>query len=162
MIHVETYDKIVEVTATEEKWSTELSRESADHSLPYVISIAILEGEIRFHHYDADWRQDERVHKLMSKVSVESTDELNKVKEEKPRSKAIRMTVETVDQDFEIQMNYPKGHEKNPVSDAAINEKMEGLCHPHLSDEEIQSAIDTCYNIQNINDVNELIEILRE
>jgi 2-methylcitrate dehydratase len=52
-----------------EKWAPQ-TRETADHSLPYVAARAMLDGDINHHSYEPDKLHDPRILAVMRKISV--------------------------------------------------------------------------------------------
>lgn len=159
-ISIESYNQTVQMTATPEKWSTDLSRESADHSMPYVVSIAVLEGGVDPEHFQSRWRQDERVHNLQQKISVAPSEEFDEFKRTHPQSKSASVEIKSTDGTFSARVDYPEGHANNPMTDEQIEEKMYKLARPHLPDHQIQTVIDICYEITTQEDVGDLMENL--
>lgn len=75
-IHVDTTSVAYTILGKDpEKWNP-TTRETADHSLPYTVSRALLDGEITPHSYTMEKIHDPRVRELMKKVTVSEDPEL--------------------------------------------------------------------------------------
>ena len=69
-ILIETFDVAVEIIGSEkEKWQPQ-TRETADHSLPYLTVAALLDGDITLEQYREKRYLDKEVRALLKKVSV--------------------------------------------------------------------------------------------
>lgn len=79
-------------------------------SIPYVVAIALLEGAVTPASFDQDHRDSGTVGKLMDKVRVQRTDEMD---QRLPHERSARVTVITVDG------RRHQAEVRNPVGDAA-------------------------------------------
>src|SRR5262249_21236696 len=69
-IRLQTFPAGYEVMGSgEANWQPE-TRESADHSLPFVMAIALMEGGIEIRHYDLQYYKRSAVRALMKKITV--------------------------------------------------------------------------------------------
>ena len=69
-VEVEVDDGVVEHLVREEAWHP-YSRETADHSLPFAVALALLEGEVSIDHYSSDeFFKSPDVATLLSKIKV--------------------------------------------------------------------------------------------
>ena len=68
-IDIETTEFNLRVLADGKKWHPE-TRETADHSLPYNVARALLDGDINVGSYNADMLRDPRAAELMTRTSV--------------------------------------------------------------------------------------------
>lgn len=106
------------------RWSPQ-TPETADHSLPYVVSLALRDGGIGLDAYDDDKLFDPGLAELMQRISVDAADDLT---EAYPRTSPIRITVRLKDgSETQNALTYPKGHNQAPLSDAEIAAKFRGL-----------------------------------
>ena len=60
----------------------------------------------------------------------------------------------------ESAINYPKGHEKNPVSDKELQEKASSLFEEHLGSNGANAAIDAIWRIDQAPTVGPMIQLL--
>lgn len=160
-IEIEEFEQAVQVLASPEKWSTDLSRETADHSIPYTVAVAILDREVTPRQYEADRLQDPRVHTLMETVSVEVAEDITRRRAENPGLIPARARIVTGTDTYETEIDYPNGHWKDPMTEAQVEEKFTNLARGYLSDEQIGDAIDACDDLAEATDVTGLLDTLR-
>jgi len=108
------------------------SSETADHSLPYVVSAALHDGAITRETFLGDrWLRPE-VAELMARVTVAEDAAYT---QKYPEAAACRLTLHLRggrQQTHEVL--YPKGHVENPMSDAELEHKFR-MCFGAYSDE---------------------------
>lgn len=156
-IRIETFANAVDVLAGEEKWSKDLTRESADHSIPYTTAIAVLYGTVSPTHYSEEYRTDETVHRLMDLVSVEESEDLNEFATKHPNSTPSVIHIETNDDTFRTRVDYAPGHAKNPLTDAELERKLMDMADPWLSSSQIERLIESCYSLPTQPDVDAIV-----
>lgn len=161
-IAVETFDHAIQANASgPEKWASDLNRETADHSLPYTVSVAIMHGEVTPTQYSESHLTDEKLHQLMQKISAVSTEELNSYRRENTRHVPANVTVETTnDETFENRVNYPVGHPERPMSKAELKDKFLALIDGYLSDNQAAEVLKSCENLPRLATVDDLVENL--
>jgi 2-methylcitrate dehydratase len=159
-IHVETFDQAAAILGGEEKWSTELTRESADHSIPYTTAIAAMYGDVRPEHYAQSYRSDPDVHRLMDLVSVEATAEMNAAAVRTPDSTPSVVRLVADGHTYETRVDYAPGHARNPLSTAELEAKMTDMASPLLSDEALAAVVDFCDDLENQPRVDPLVRAL--
>lgn len=102
-----------------EKWNPQ-TKETADHSLPYIVDRALLDGDIWLDSYDRPKIQDSDVRRLLkvTKVNVDPAyDSLY------PGAVPNRVTVKLDGGSEAVEVVYPKGHCKNPLTDDEVQSK---------------------------------------
>jgi 2-methylcitrate dehydratase len=159
-IDIETYRKAVELVGTDDKWSTDLNRETADHSLPYTVSIAILDGEVTPRQYRSTRLTDPAVHSLMEMVEVEVSEELDRVVLNKPGTRPSKVTIHTDTDSFEKTRHIYPGHPDEPFTESQVNAKFRDLSEPYLTADQMDRVIQLSRNIESIEDVRVLPESL--
>ncbi len=113
-----------EIGMEPEKWDPR-TRETADHSLPYMLAVALVDGELGLGSFTEARIRDPKLRPVMQKIHIsENKDHSKRFPAELLCRIAIHLTdgTEIVDE-----IAYPKGHTKNPVSDAEIDRKFEGV-----------------------------------
>src|SRR5206468_4606135 len=74
---IESHDASVDIIGSErEKWKPE-TRETADHSLPYIAAIALIDGEVTEKQFQPERFKDLAVWKFLENVKVERNGELS-------------------------------------------------------------------------------------
>jgi 2-methylcitrate dehydratase len=118
-IEIETFDAAYQIIAKDpEKWNPK-TRETADHSLQYVVVAALLDGEITRHTFDPERIRDPRTLDILrDRVSVREDLELTAGY---PEGIPNRVTVTTVTGDKRVrEVRYPRGHARNPMTDEEL------------------------------------------
>src|SRR5947199_9715991 len=73
---IESHDASVDIIGSEpEKWKPK-TRETADHSLPYITAIALIDGQITDRQFEQERFKDPEVWKFLENVKVERNAEL--------------------------------------------------------------------------------------
>lgn len=155
-IEVDVYDTAGRTCATPEKWGRELTRETADHSLPYMIAVAAIERTIRPEHYDSEWLESDAVHDLMERISVETDPDLTARRERHDGSTPTRVRV-VADGAYETTVDYPLGHPERPLSEDAVADKARSLVAPYLSDGQADELVRRCLALREEPSVDPLI-----
>lgn len=114
------------------KWAP-TTRETADHSLPYVVAVALLDGGVTLASYTDEMLSSPTVRALMQKIKV-VVDE--KIEAEWPGTIQIRATVTLADGTTrEVHARDPKGTHRSPMNREDIKVKFRQLVKPVLGSE---------------------------
>jgi 2-methylcitrate dehydratase len=159
-IEIEEFEQAVQVLASPEKWSTDLNRETADHSIPYTIAVAILDGEVTPRQYQYDHLMDPQVHELMAKVDVAEAEDITRQRAENPGHIPARARIKTSDTVYETEIDYPAGHWKQPLNEEELEAKFVDLTSDYLIEEQMDAVIDACNDLAAASDVEEIISHL--
>ena len=157
-IRVETYGAAVFMMGSDASRWAPATRETADHSFPYCIAIALLDGEVtRASFADARLR-DPSVSVLMRRVTVAEAPELSAMYPEGSpgRVRIVMRSGET----HTAEVRYPKGHEKNPMTDGEIERKFIELSGERLSGAQREKLIETLWQLESVEDVRTMTALL--
>jgi 2-methylcitrate dehydratase len=155
---VESYQRLIGRGATDpEKWSPK-SRETADHSVPFCVAAALLDGAITAHTFDSERFLDKDAIELMAKITLRGDPEFTK---QYPEKWNCRLVAETfAGARHEVHVAYPKGHPKNPISDAEVEEKFLRQAEPRLGSSRCRKFIDWAWRLERAENVGELFPLL--
>jgi 2-methylcitrate dehydratase len=156
-IEVKTFDVAVEIIGKDpEKWNPR-SRETADHSLPYVVAVALMDGGVGLDQFTDARIADPRLRALIQKVSVTDDPEFNRAY---PESMPNQVLVKTVDgQSYSLKVTYPKGHPKRPLTDNELEEKFISLAEPRLSNKKIRKLLDRLWKLDTLKKMDDLLPL---
>lgn len=156
-IEVETYAQALEIAADgPAKWNP-TSRETADHSIPYAVAVALTRGTFWLEDLTEDRIRDPHIHALMQKIEVRAVDEYTKAW---PEAFPFRITATTRDGQKHVQeIRYAKGHVKNPMSDEEIAEKFRRLAQPLMSAAQIEKALSKLWHLEQMKGAREVLEL---
>jgi 2-methylcitrate dehydratase len=111
------------------KWDP-TTRETADHSLPYILAWTLRHGVIDQRAFMPESYCDPALRLLMNIVTVRVDDEFEK---EFPRVVSMRVTAtDRSGKTYKVKIVNPLGHEDNPVSAKELGEKFMRLAEPRL------------------------------
>tara|TARA_B100000315_G_scaffold150257_1_gene138943 strand:+ start:1692 stop:3077 length:1386 start_codon:yes stop_codon:yes gene_type:complete len=158
-VNIETYDACVDIIAgEEEKWHPQ-TRETADHSLPYCVAVALFDGKVGLEQFSEQRIQDRELQKFLSKIKVKRNEEHNKQYPDsfpcfiEIKNKAGEVFSETVD--------CPKGHPKNPLSDREVEEKFKDLNDGRIKSEKVKDIMKRVWDLENQKGIGDLISFLK-
>jgi 2-methylcitrate dehydratase len=135
------------------------SKETADHSLPYVIAAALAEGQVTPAQFEPDKIMDERIRAQLDKVKVVADPEIEAVF---PGLQRVIVTITTTDgRELTKQLDYPKGDPRNPLSDAEVEEKFDALAEPVLSDAARRRLKDAVWNLESAQSIAQLMDLCK-
>jgi 2-methylcitrate dehydratase len=152
---IESHDASVDIIGSEpEKWKPE-TRETADHSLPYITAIAFIDGEVTEKQFQPSRFTDPEIWKFLERVKVERNAELSSLYAE---AVANIVHVELADgRRLTKRVDYPLGNARNPLKDSELEGKFNSLVVPKLGTERAQKIIGLGWKLDGAANVNELM-----
>jgi 2-methylcitrate dehydratase len=156
-ITIETFNAAVEIIGGEpEKWRP-TTRETADHSLPYCVAVALTDGAVTLDSFDDAHLRDETLLDLVRRIDVKANADLNaKYPEGIPN--LVRIFLRS-GETLEHEVTFPRGHARNPMTDAEVEAKFRSLAGPMLPDAAIVEVLDRCWNLEAQTDIGELLRL---
>ena len=122
------------------------TKETADHSLPYVIAAALAERQVTPAQFEMKKIMDPTIRAQLKKVEVVADPEIEKVF---PALQRVIVNITTTDgRKFTKQLDYPKGDPRNPLTDAEIEEKFRALAEGVLSKKAQDKLIAAIWNLE--------------
>ena len=146
-----TYQRVANPAARRhaETWYT------AAHSSYYTTALAILDRTLGADQLSDEKFHDPRVQELADKVFIEPDPKL----EELALPDIVEITTRNGDH-YSDQVDYPKGHPVNPMTDTDIEEKFRSMAGKFMRDEQMAKVITTISNLDKLDDVGELVKLL--
>ncbi|MBI2907931.1 MAG: MmgE/PrpD family protein [Chloroflexi bacterium] len=136
------------------------SKESADHSTPYAVAIAILEGDVGPDQYARQQWLDPRVLDLMSRIKCTFDPELDKFWAER-RARTVNVEIRTRSgNSYSCLMDYPKGDTKNPMTQEEVEAKFRNLASKVMAEAQIRQVIRAVDGLEEVEDIGQLMELL--
>jgi 2-methylcitrate dehydratase len=157
-IHVRTTARGADILSDPSKYDPH-TKETADHSLPYVIAAAVAERQVTPLQFTMGKIMDPTIRAQLKKVVVVADPEIEKVF---PALQRVVVKITTTDgRAFEKQLDYPKGDPRNPLTDREIEEKFEALADPVMSKPAQQKLKDAIWNLEKCSSVHELMRLMK-
>jgi len=156
---IESHDAAVDIIGSEpEKWKPE-TRETADHSLPYITAIALIDGEVTEAQFQPARFADRSIWKFLENVRVERNPELTAIY---PQGVAniVHVTLKN-GRRLTKRIDYPIGNAKNPVSDVELEGKFLRLVRPALGRDHCAKILEHIWALDQQRDVHHLMKLLR-
>ncbi len=140
-----------------EKW-TPSTKETADHSLPYIVGMSLLEGKIDNSTYGERKFRDPKVLEFLKKIAVVEDKALSAMY---PEAVPNRITV-TLSSGGTVskQVDYHKGHPKNPMSDEDVENKFRALTRRHLSKNQAGRVLDAVWHLDKERNIGRVVSLL--
>ena len=134
------------------------TKETADHSLPYVIAAALVDRQVTPMQFTMQNIMDSKIREQLRKVEVVADPEIEKVF---PALQRVIVQINTKDaRSFTKQLDFPKGDPRNPLTDVEIEEKFSALAEGVLSSDAQQRVKDTVWNLERVGSVSELMQLM--
>ena len=156
-IQIETYRLAVEMNGTDpSRWAPQ-TRETADHSLPYVLAVALIDGEITSQSFLEKRLTDPAVVDLMRKVKVQENAELTA---QYPDAAPCRLKIRLkTGKEIVTEIKHPKGHISNPMGDKELEAKFRDSFKAYGTDSQCEIALRGLWNIDRCADIGDVLKL---
>ncbi len=152
-IIVETTPSAKEKTADPSRYRPK-TKETADHSLPLCLAMALLDGDVTVKQFDEGRWQAPDALELASKIRVDAIADL-------PRGAGANVRVVTASgQAFEKRVDIPDGDPRRPMSPEALTGKFMQFAAPILGKGRADDTLDICHNLEKLEQVSSLTRLL--
>jgi 2-methylcitrate dehydratase len=139
-----------------DKWRPQ-SHETADHSMPYAAAVVLMYGTIDDHYYEDPFLHDPRLLDLVSRVRCIPSAEADV--HEKDYNLCDFEIVLKSGQRKAVRVEYHRGHPKNPMTDAEMEEKFRSLARRHLTADRIDALLRQLWALENMPKAGLLVEM---
>jgi len=156
---IESHDAAVDIIGSEpEKWKPK-TRETADHSLPYITAIALIDGEVTDRQFGPQRFKDPEVWKFLENVKVERHAELSAMY---PEAVGNIVHVDLADgRRLTRRVDYPLGNAKNRLKDSAVEGKFLGLVEPVIGERRAKKIIELVWKLDEAKNVDGLVQTMK-
>ena len=135
------------------------TKETADHSLPYVVAAAVADGNVLPSSFNDEKLKDPRIWDLLGKIKVVADPEIDAMF---PGVKRARVTItDNGGQSYTAQVDHAKGSPQNPMSDEEIVSKFRANAAEVLDKEQQDRVIDLTWHFEEVEDLGEYLSLLR-
>lgn len=139
-----------------EKWRPR-TRESADHSIPYVVATALVHGDLGVDRFTDESLSDPEVARVLAGLTVHEDPECASAW---PAAVMTTMRVTTTSgRAASTHVRHYRGHALNPMSDSEIEEKARGLSAGNMGEEQFQELVEAVWSLEQVATVGELLRI---
>jgi 2-methylcitrate dehydratase len=156
-IRLQTFPAGYEVMGSgEANWQPE-TRESADHSLPFVMAVALMEGKLEIRHYDQMYYKRSDVRALMKKIKVRIGEE--------PVAAWPEVPLNIVDVELKsgkilsTKVAYHLGHFERFMTDQEQERKFRPLAEPLLPRKQVDDLLACLRRLDEVEHISELTSL---
>ncbi len=140
-----------------EKWDPK-TRETADHSLPYITAAALIDGKIWIETFKPERYLAEDVRKLMKKMEVKVSPKYDELY---PDGIGNKIIIKFKDgRTVEEESIYPPGHFMNPLDRRGVEEKFLRVTRNLVSEENAREFLVKAWSLEKIDNIGKLVRLL--
>ena len=157
-VHIRSLARAADILADPTKYDPR-SKETADHSLPYVVAAAVVHRQVTPAQFEMDAIMDPRVREQLNKVEVVADPDIEAVF---PELQRVIVSITTTDgEEYSEQLDYPKGDPRNPLTDQEVEEKFDALTAPVLSDSARARLKEAVWSLEDVEAVGDLMDLCK-
>ena len=153
-VTVEVNKRAKESLATgEHNWNPD-SRETADHSVPFLVAATLIDGTVSLMTFNDAHLWNPELRALMQKIEVVENPEFTQSFERLPQEQSARVTVLMSSGERLVgESSDDKDDLSTPKSDAQIVGKFRGLTEDYLGVKRVNTILDRLWNLEELKDV---------
>ncbi|MCW6160493.1 MAG: MmgE/PrpD family protein [Candidatus Micrarchaeales archaeon] len=142
-----------------EKWHP-LTKETADHSLPYLVAVSLLDKDVDLSSTSERRIGDRKTLNLMKRIQVAENKKYTALfnKGGTVNAAGIRIVLKDGSSIHKEQI-YSRGHPKNPMSDEELAEKFIDLSSDVMSRSRAEYILETIWKIEKMDSIDRLFSI---
>jgi 2-methylcitrate dehydratase len=156
-VRVETTARGADILSDPSKYQPD-TRETADHSLPYVLAVALAHGNVLPAAFEEDALHDPVVRAILPKIKVNADPEIDALF---PHIKRARVTINTTDgQSFQKQTDIAKGDPQDPLTDRELYEKFRANTRQRLTSRQADQIIERTMKLETLSMLEDYMGLL--
>ena len=133
------------------------TKETADHSLPYCIAVAVAKGNVLPSDFEEDALRDPLVWSLLDKIKVVANSEIDALF---PKVKRAIVTIKTSKGEYKKQENFAKGQPERPLSEEELIFKFKANSEKKISSFRMEDIIKATQELENIDEIGKYMKLL--
>jgi len=133
------------------------TKETADHSLPYCIAVAVAKGNVLPSDFEEDALRDSFVWSLLDKIKIAANPEIDALF---PKVKRAIVTIKTPQGEFKKQEDFAKGQPERPLSEKELISKFKVNSEKKISSSRMEDIIKATKELENIDEIGEYMKLL--
>lgn len=158
-IDIHTFDAAVDIIGKDpEKWRPR-TRETADHSLPYCTAVALMDGDVTMESFDDAHLNNAKLLDLVGKIALHRDAALSA---RYPRGIPNRLTITlTDDKQLVKEVEFPRGHAGNPMTDAEVEHKFRALVTPRYGKQRVDTLLTGLWDLDKVAHAGSILEMFK-
>jgi 2-methylcitrate dehydratase len=141
-----------------DKWRPQ-SHETADHSMPYAAAVVLMFGTIDSQYYEDPYLSDPRLLDLVSRVHCIPSAEAD-AHEQDYNLCDFEIVLKSGERKA-VRVEYHRGHPKNPMTDAEMEEKFRSLARRHLPADRTDALLRQLWALENMPKAGSLVAMTK-
>jgi 2-methylcitrate dehydratase len=156
---IDSFDAAVDIIGKDpEKWRPR-TRETADHSLPYCTAAALIDGDVTLATFEPERLVDPTLLELVGKIKIHRDDKLSA---RYPAGIPNRLRITMKDgRKLEKEVEFPRGHARNPMTDAEVEKKFRTMVEPKYGAEVASKILKMCWDLESLKSPTPLLEMFK-
>ena len=155
-ILVETTTRGADILSDPSKYKP-TTKETADHSLPYCIAVAVAKGNVLPSDFEEDALRDPFVWSLLDKIEVVANPEIDNLF---PKIKRAIVTIKTSKGEYKKQEDFAKGQPERPLSEEELISKFKANAEKKVSSSKMEDIIKATQELENIDEIGKYMTLL--
>ena len=157
-IKIQSYQSAVSSASTEpEKWDPK-TRETADHSIPFLTAVGLRDGAVTPATFAPDRIADPALRAIIGKMRIEENPDFTA---RYPTEYNCRIEVIKRNGQTEVAATgHPKGHGQNPLTDAEVDAKFRRLAVPTITEQQCAQALELIWSLENLPNLRGIFDSL--
>lgn len=141
-----------------DKWNPK-NKETADHSLPYIVAVALMDGEVTDKQYEIERIRNEKTLKFLKRIYVVENKKFTKLYPERGIANKVTIYLKNGKKISE-EVIYPRGHPRNPMSLEELKSKFLYLSKKFLDESRALDLFNLLMKLENLSNIKEIFEII--
>ena len=157
-IVIQAYKSAVSDPGSEpEKWDPK-TRETADHSIPYLVAVALQDGAISPSTFTTEKIQDPALRTLINKMTIQEDEDFT---QKYPVEYNCRIEITGKSgQRVSAHTAFPKGNRFNPLSDSEVEAKFRSLASQELGESSCDRTLELVWSLDKLANLDDLFDSL--
>jgi 2-methylcitrate dehydratase len=157
-IDIHTFDAAVDIIGKDPEKYRPKTRETADHSMPYCVAVALVDGDVGLRSFDDNRLADESLIKLTNQVKLHRDADCNR---RYPKGIPNRLTVVMKDgKQLVKEVEFPRGHAGNPMTDGEVEAKFRKVVEAVYSKAVADKVLAACWSLDKMERGGEIVKLL--
>jgi 2-methylcitrate dehydratase len=158
-VAIKTVSRAADILSDPSKYDPQ-TRETADHSLPYCLSAAIVDGAVTPASFTMDKIMDKEIRSFLPKIKVSAKAAFEKTF---PALKQAEAEITTKQgKRFSITLDYPLGDYREPMDESALLKKFDAMALPLIGQDKRNRVINAIMEIEKESDMANFMELLKK
>jgi 2-methylcitrate dehydratase len=141
-----------------EKWNP-TTRETADHSIPYLVAAALIDGTVNPLTFSEPNFSRESIKGLMKKTTIS---ELPEFSQKYPKEYNCNIEIKTKSgEKFNQRISFPKGHKSNPFTNEDVESKFTNLTTGIMNKKRLTHIFAILGKLENSSSINDIFDAVK-